>query len=79
MANHLRAELVLDALNMALYRTAVLLSRSDPPLRQRKPIHIAREFGKRLKEAEVFYLQWDQWETPTTTLWQRASRLDAQA
>src|SRR3954469_23039214 len=57
MANHLRAELVLDALNMALYNrlscSPGLIHHSD-----RGSQYTSLEFGKRLKEAEVFYLQW---------------------
>ena len=52
MANHLRTELVLDALNMAIYNRRPgpgLVHRSDCGSQYTSSV----EFGKRLKEAEL--------------------------
>jgi putative transposase len=70
MANHLRTELVLDALNLALYDR-----RPEPGLihhSDRGSQYTSVEFSGRLREAGLL-LRWDRWRMPTTTPWPRAS------
>ena len=71
MANHLKTDLVLDALNMAIYNRRPapgLIHHSD-----RGSQYTSVEFGSRLKEALDFYPRWARWPTPTTTPWPRVS------
>jgi transposase InsO family protein len=75
MANHLRTELVLDALkNMAIYNrrpAADLIHHSD-----RGSQYTSVEFSSRLSEKKrVSCPRWDRWPTPTTTRWPRAASL----
>ena len=51
MATHLRTELVLDALNMAIYRRNP--AERDSPFRSRNAIHVDRVSAARCKEANV--------------------------
>ena len=57
MATHLRTELVVDALEMALWRDGPLEAKprrwSDPPHGSRGAIYTALSFGKKLKEAGI--------------------------
>ena len=72
MANHLRTELVLDALNMAIYNrrpAAGLIHHSD-----RGSQYTSVEF-EAASEKRVSCPRWDRWPTPTTTRWPRASSL----
>jgi transposase InsO family protein len=60
MANHLRTEVVLDALNMAIHnrcRAPGLVHHSD-----RGSQYTSVEFGDRLKEAELLALNRSQWK-----------------
>src|SRR3712207_7330898 len=59
MTNHLKTELVLDAVNMAIYNrrpTPGLIHHSD-----RGSQYTSVEFGSRLKEALDSCLRWDRW------------------
>lgn len=73
MTNHLKTELVLNTVNMAIYNRRPapgLIHHSD-----RGSQYTSVEFGSRLKEALDSCLRWDRWPTPTTTPWPRASSL----
>jgi putative transposase len=72
MANHLKTELVLDAVNMAIYNR-----RPAPGL-----IHTRTEAASTPRWSSVAdskkpdsYPRWDRWPMPTTTRWPRASSL----
>jgi transposase InsO family protein len=57
MANNLRSEIVLDALNMAIYTRRPqpgLIHHSD-----RGSQYTSVEFGSRLREEKVYSLRWD--------------------
>src|SRR3712207_2105406 len=70
MANHLRTELVLDALNMAIHNRRPapgLVHHSD-----RGSQYTSVEFGKRLKEAGLLPSmdpRWGRWPMLSTTPW----------
>ena len=70
MADHLRAELVVDALDMAIWRrrpATGLVHHSDQGCQ-----HTSLAFGRRCREAGITP-QWARSATPTTTPWPRAS------
>ena len=71
MANNLKTDLVLDALNMAIYTrrpSPGLIHHSDPGVASTARPNLA--VGSRRRG---FSLRWARWPTPTTTRWQRAS------
>ena len=71
MANNLRTDLVLDAVNMAIYNR-----RPEPGLihhSDRGSQYTSVEFGSRLKEAGLLPSMGVRWRTPTTTPWPRAA------
>ena len=70
MATHLRTELVLDALNMAIGQRRP--GRRDPSLRPGLPVHVDR-LRAALQAGRMFVLRWGRWPTATTTRCARAS------
>jgi putative transposase len=71
MSNHLRTELVLDAVNMAIYTPA---DRSrDSSTTQTGVVSTPRWNSEAASEKMSFCLRWARWPMPTTTRWPRAS------
>ena len=73
MDSHMRTELVVDALEMAVWRrkpSAGLVHHSDRGVQ-----YTAISFGKRLEEVGIAFPGWEEPEPPWTTLWRRASSL----
>ena len=73
IANHLKTELVLDAVNMTIYNRRPapgLIHHSD-----RGSQYTSVEFGSRLREEGLLPSMGVRWPTPTTTRWRRASLL----
>lgn len=70
MANNLKTELALDAVNMAIYTrrpSPGLIHHSDRVAASTPPW--SSEVGSKKL---VYCLRWARWPTPTTTLWPRA-------
>lgn len=73
MATHLRTELVVDALQMAIARRKPapgLVHHSDRGVQ-----YTSLSFGKRLQDEGLVSLRWAKLAAPTTTRWRRASWL----